>query len=86
MRKIDPEEYRKRLDKITELFADMVVHADTLSTMRCPYKNRFDQCTAQFGCRNNSDGLDNEDCILHMLDGQNQVTLASAAQEVQASS
>jgi hypothetical protein len=52
MRKIDPEEYRKRLDKITQLFADMVVHADTLSTMRCPYKNRFDQCTAQFGCRN----------------------------------
>jgi hypothetical protein len=52
MRKIDPEEYRKRLDKITELFAGMVTHADTLSTMRCPYKNRFDQCTAQFGCRN----------------------------------
>ena len=52
MRKIDPEEYRKRLDKITELFADMVTHADTLSTMRCPYKNRLDQCTAQFGCRN----------------------------------
>ena len=52
MRKISPEEYQQRLDKISELFADMVTHADELSTMRCPYKNRFDQCTAQFGCRN----------------------------------
>ena len=52
MPKIDPEEYRKRLDRITELFASMVVHADELSMTRCPYKNRFDQCTAHFGCRN----------------------------------
>ena len=52
MRKINPEEYQQRLHKISELFADMVTHADELSTMRCPYKNRFDQCTAQFGCRN----------------------------------
>jgi len=52
MRKISPEEYQQRLDKISELFAYMVAHADELSTMRCPYKNRFDQCTAQFGCRN----------------------------------
>ena len=52
MGKIDPEEYRKRLDRITELFAGMVSHADELSTMRCPYKNRFDQCTAKFGCQN----------------------------------
>ena len=52
MPKISPEEYQQRLDKISELFADMVAHADELSTMRCPYKNRFDQCTAQFGCRN----------------------------------
>ena len=52
MRKINPEEYQKRLDKISELFAGMVTHADELSMKRCPYKNRFDQCTAQFGCRN----------------------------------
>ena len=52
MRKIHPEEYQHRLDQIRELFAGIVVHADELSTKRCPYKNRFDQCTAQFGCRN----------------------------------
>jgi hypothetical protein len=52
MRKIDPQDYQQRLDRIAELFAGMVVHADELSAMRCPYKNRFDQCTAQFGCRN----------------------------------
>ncbi len=52
MKKIDKEEYQKRLDKITELFAGMVAHADELSTRRCPYKNRFDECTARFGCRN----------------------------------
>ena len=52
MQKIDKDEYQKRLDRITEIFANMVSHADELSRHRCPYKNRFDQCTAQFGCRN----------------------------------
>jgi len=50
--KIDKDEYQKRLTQISELFAEMVVHADELSRQRCPYKNRLDQCTAQFGCRN----------------------------------
>jgi uncharacterized 2Fe-2S/4Fe-4S cluster protein (DUF4445 family) len=52
MQKIDKKEYQKRLDKITEIFEGMVLHADEQSTYRCPYKNRFDQCTAKFGCRN----------------------------------
>ena len=52
MQKIDKEEYQKRLDRITEMFEGMVLHADEQSTYRCPYKNRFDQCTAKFGCRN----------------------------------
>ncbi len=52
MQKIDKDEYQKRLDKITELFSGMMTHADEQSTYRCPYKNRFDQCTAKFGCRN----------------------------------
>ena len=30
----------------------MAGHANEQATFRCPYKNRFDQCTAQFGCRN----------------------------------
>ena len=52
MKKIDKTEYEKRLNKITEIFEELVVHADEQSTYRCPYKNRFDQCTAKFGCRN----------------------------------
>ena len=52
MKKIDKTEYEKRLNKITEIFEELVVHADEQSTYRCPYKNRFDHCTAKFGCRN----------------------------------
>ncbi len=52
MKKIDKAEYEKRLNKITEIFEELVVHADEQATYRCPYKNRFDQCTAKFGCRN----------------------------------
>ncbi|MDE0298804.1 MAG: ASKHA domain-containing protein [Candidatus Poribacteria bacterium] len=52
MHKINKEEIHKRLDKITEIFEGLVLHADEQSTYRCPYKNRFDQCTAKFGCRN----------------------------------
>ena len=52
MQKIDKAEYEKRLKRISELFSSIVVHADELSTYRCPYKNRLDQCTAKFGCRN----------------------------------
>ncbi len=52
MKKIDKSEYEKRLNKITEIFEDLITHADEQATYRCPYKNRFDHCTAQFGCRN----------------------------------
>ena len=52
MKKIDKAEYEKRLSKMTQIFEDLVVHADEQSTYRCPYKNRFDHCTAKFGCRN----------------------------------
>ncbi len=52
MKKIDKAEYEKRLNKITQIFEELVVHADEQATYRCPYKNRFDHCTAKFGCRN----------------------------------
>jgi hypothetical protein len=52
MQKIDPREYQARLDRMTELFAGIIRHAEELSTCRCPYKNRSNQCTASFGCRN----------------------------------
>lgn len=50
--RIDPAAYRERLDRISELFGSMIATATEVSTRRCPYKNRFDQCTAHFGCRN----------------------------------
>lgn len=52
MQKIDPREYQKRLDQLSEILTAIAVQADRLSTCRCPYKNRLNQCTAQFGCRN----------------------------------
>lgn len=45
------EEYQVRLDRITSIFSEMVQHADEVSLTRCPYKNRHNNCTAQFGCR-----------------------------------
>ena len=50
--KIEPAEYQERLDRMTELFSSMIETATEQSTRRCPYKNRHDQCTATFGCRN----------------------------------
>ena len=49
---IDPEAYQARLDRMSEIFSTMMVTVDDLAGKRCPYKNRLDQCTAGFGCRN----------------------------------
>ncbi|MCH2201504.1 MAG: ASKHA domain-containing protein [Fuerstiella sp.] len=51
MEKIDPDEFQKRLDRISEIYGQISEHAEKQSLVRCPYKNRFDQCTAAFGCR-----------------------------------
>lgn len=52
MSKIDKEAVQRRLERIAELFAGMVRHADEQSRQRCPYRDRHDHCTAQFSCRN----------------------------------
>ncbi|HCN10364.1 MAG TPA: hypothetical protein DIT01_20745 [Lentisphaeria bacterium] len=52
MEKIDPEEYQKRLDRITAIFSDIVEQSDVQATRRCPYRDRLDRCTAKFGCQN----------------------------------
>ncbi len=52
MQKVDPSEYQKRMDRLAEILTGIATHANEISTRRCPYKNRLDQCTAQFGCRN----------------------------------
>jgi uncharacterized 2Fe-2S/4Fe-4S cluster protein (DUF4445 family) len=52
VQKIDKAEYEKRIRRISGLYAGMIEHAGTQTLTRCPYKNRHDQCTAKFGCRN----------------------------------
>ena len=52
MTPIDPQEYQKSLDRLSGILAGIANHADEQATFRCPYKNRHDECTAKFGCRN----------------------------------
>ena len=52
MAKIDKAAYRQRLERITDLFSDIVTHAADQARERCPYRNRRDECTAAFRCRN----------------------------------
>jgi hypothetical protein len=52
MQKIDPAEFQKRRDALYQIMEDIVRHADYQAQDRCPYKNRHNQCTASFGCRN----------------------------------
>ena len=49
---IDPVAWQQRLDRLGDIFGSMIEVVTEQATHRCPYKNRFDQCTAQFGCRN----------------------------------
>lgn len=46
------EELLQRLARLNEVLAGIAAHADRQATWRCPYKNKDDRCTAQFGCRN----------------------------------
>ena len=52
MSKIDPEEIQKRMARISEMFSEMVSHAEIVSQTRCPYRDRHDFCSAEFRCRN----------------------------------
>ena len=52
MKRIDHVEYKKRLDHLGGILKGIAAHADVQAATRCPYKNRFDECTAKFGCRN----------------------------------
>ena len=52
MPKISQEDYQKRLDRLTEIFSDIVSHADAQATHRCPYRDARDRCTAAFSCGN----------------------------------
>ena len=61
---VTPEEVQKRFDRLTEIFADIVTHADAQASTRCPYRNRHDVCTAQFRCRNQAPGVDDSDDLI----------------------
>ena len=52
MPKISQEGYQQRLDRLTEIFSDIVSHADVQATQRCPYRDARDRCTAAFSCGN----------------------------------
>lgn len=49
---VDPAAVQASFDRLTGIFAEMMVTVAEVSTRRCPYKDRLDQCTAKFGCRN----------------------------------
>lgn len=49
---IEPAAWQERLDRLTELFTQIMATAAEVSTHRCPYRDRLDRCTAGFGCRN----------------------------------
>ncbi|MDX1982880.1 MAG: hypothetical protein SFV51_21600 [Bryobacteraceae bacterium] len=49
---MDPKEYKERMDRLYDILSGIAAHAGEQSKFRCPYKNRHDQCTANFGCRN----------------------------------
>ena len=52
MTKLDKAAYQQRLDRLGELLSAIVDHAGEASRHRCPYRDRLDQCTAAFRCRN----------------------------------
>jgi hypothetical protein len=49
---IDVATYQERLDRLSAIFGSMMETVEDLTTKRCPYKNKHDRCTANFGCRN----------------------------------
>lgn len=67
--RLDPEEIRRRLDRINQIFAGMVSHAEQVSQSRCPYRDRLDQCTALFRCRNQRADGDDPEVLLCGHDG-----------------
>ena len=40
------------LDRVNELLTRLVTRAEDLSATRCPYRNRLNQCAAEFACPN----------------------------------
>ena len=67
---IDPQEIRRRLDRISEIFTGVVTHAERVSRERCPYRDRLDRCTALFRCRNQRADSADAEVLLCGHDGE----------------
>ena len=51
-REFDLEQYRRSVNRLTEIYRGISDTVNTVSAYRCPYKDAQNRCTAQFGCRN----------------------------------
>jgi hypothetical protein len=51
-RAVDPERARASYERLSAIFLEMMPTVSAVTRRRCPYKDRLDRCTAQFGCRN----------------------------------
>lgn len=49
---LDPAAIRASYDRMLAVLVDIMTTVGVVSTRRCPYRDRADRCTAQFGCRN----------------------------------
>ncbi len=54
----EDERYQVRLDRLTDILADIAGHAQEVSKDRCPYMAVTRACTAQFRCRNQQPAAD----------------------------
>jgi hypothetical protein len=52
MERITHEDYQARIDRLMEIYEQISTRVTEVSLLRCPYKDRDNRCTAQFGCRN----------------------------------
>ena len=74
--KADKEALEQSLHRLWEIYQDIGRTVNEVCRWRCPYKNKDDRCTAQFGCRNQSrsDGPDR----LPLCTGSDQLDYRSA--------
>lgn len=49
---IDPAAAQASYERLFAVLSDMMTTVEELNTRRCPYRDRTDHCTAEFGCRN----------------------------------
>ena len=44
----DKQDSQKRLDRLSAIYSDIVIHAEELLRTRCPYRDRHDLCAALY--------------------------------------